>query len=62
MDDGWGPGVEEEEATQDLSAPAANHLWLWPEATHVTEERREGGRRVEQGQLLVIGLHMHCYA
>ena len=42
MDDGRSAGVEEEEASQDLSSPTTNHLRLWSETTHVT-----GGRRKE---------------
>ena len=48
MDDGRSPGVEEEQASQDLATPTANHLWLGTKTTHVTgeggREREEGGR------------------
>ena len=45
MDDGRSPGVEEEQASQDLATPTANHLWLGTKTTHVTGEGgREGGR------------------
>ena len=57
MDDGRSPGVEEEEAAQDLSAPAANHLRFRPETTHVTRERRREGEG--ERQMSVIGTVIH---
>ena len=45
MDDGRGPGVEKEEASQDLTTPASDHLQFGPKPPHVTGERERERER-----------------